>query len=457
MQPNVPPGPSGVFAPLANPLAFARDPLAFLTTLAREHGPASSFRFGGQRFFMFTHPEAVREALVTRAAALQKGFLLKRVGAIMHDTFGQGLLLSEGPVHERQRRSVAPAFHGEQVRRYAETMAEVARERLARWQDGTTIDVSAEMSATTLVILGKTLFRTELAGNASALSDAVTALMHLTERLRSPWSALLELWPGRPGQASVQAAREKLESAVQAIIREHGQKNAPGEPPNLLSVLLGAGAGDHGSQVNDAEVRDQVMTLLLAGHETTASTLAWALYLLSGHPEVEEAVAQEVRDVLGNRLLPEPSDLASLPLIRAVLSETLRLYPPAWIIIRKTVEPVTVAGWHLPTGSTFVLSPYVTHRDPALWPKADQFCPERWPTEGTRSQPARPGYFPFGAGPRSCVGEAFAWMEATLLLTAMLRSWRLVLAPGQAAVRPFAAVTLRPHGRLRMKLQRRTN
>lgn len=427
-----------------------RDPPGFFLNLAREYGPVSSFRFGARRLYFFAAPEGVREVLVTQAHAMHKGFLVRRIWESLVGVMGNGLLTSEGEFHDRQRRLVVPSFHRERLAGYAATMTEETAAHTARWTDGATIDLAAELSRLTLVIVGRALFGADLGGSVSAINGAMATLMHLVERGRSPLQQLP--WSGT--MRAYHRARAELDTVVVRLIAER-RTSGEQDRGDLLSVLLLAPDEETGGPgMTDTQVRDEVMTILLAGHETTASALAWTFHLLGQQPECESRLHAQVDEVLGDGRLPTLADMPRLGYVRQVLSEAMRIYPPAWLLVRRTVAPVTVAGYYLPAGTTCLLSPYATHRDPHWFPEPEHFLPERW-EEGPAAGRPKHAYFPFGGGPRACAGEAFAWLEATLLLAGIARRWRLVSASGATPPEPLAAITLRPRGGVWMRTVRR--
>lgn len=446
----LPPGPRGFWAPLRNLAELRRDPPAFFLKLAREYGPVSSLKFLGRRLYFFASPDGVREVLVTRADSMQKGFLVKRIWESLVGVMGNGLLTSEGEFHDRQRRLVVPSFHRERLARYAAIMVENTAAHTARWTDGQTLNFAEEASHLTLTIVGQSLFGANLDRSVEEISAALETLMGLVERTRSP----LQQLPWSRSAREYDRARAKLDAVVLGLI---SARRASGEQDqgDLLSVLLLARDEETGEPgMTDTQIRDEVMTILLAGHETTASALAWTFHLLAHHPECAAELHAELDEVLPPGHLPTLADLPRLVYTRQVLSESMRLYPPAWIMARRTTEPVTVAGWHLPANTNCIVSPYASHRDPQWFPEPEQFRPDRWEKEAMAARPKH-AYFPFGGGPRSCAGEAFAWMEGTLLLAGIARHWRLTPDTAYPPPEKLAAITLRPRHGMWMRVERR--
>jgi cytochrome P450 len=429
-------------------LAMTRRPLEFLPHLQREHGDVAGFHVLRQTIALLSDPDDIRDVLVTNGRAFHKGRGLERAKMLL----GEGLLTSEGELHLRQRRLAQPAFHRSRVAAYGEVMARYAARRVARWQDGATVDLSREMAAYTLAVVGKTLFDADIEDEAPEIGRALTDSLAAFNFSVLPFSELLLRLPF-PVVRRFHRARARLDATIYRLIAE---RRASGEDRgDLLSMLLLAHdtEGD-GAGMTDLQLRDEAMTILLAGHETTANALSWALHLVATHPAVATRLHAEV-DALG----AAPSgadDVARLPYTRAVLAETLRLYPPAWILGRRALEAYEVGGHRLPARSIVLMSQWVVHRDPRWWPEAERFDPDRWLPGGSAMSPARPkfSYFPFGAGTRVCIGEQFAWMEGILALATVARSWRVEMVPGHPVV-PQAIVTLRPKHGMRVTVHAR--
>ena len=429
------PGPK-TFWPGGHLFYFRRDPLKFFTRLAREYGDVVQFRAGPQRVFLLNHPDYVRDLLVTHHGRFHKGRALQRAKRLL----GTGLLTSEGEFHRRQRRLAQPAFHRQRVNSYARVMTEFASETSARWRDQQTLDISEEMSRLTLSIVGKTLFDADVGRDADEVGAALTEVMNLFNYLMLPFSELLEKLP-LPPQRRFQRARARLDRIIYRIIEE--RRRGGRDRGDLLSMLLFAvdEEGDR-SRMSDEQLRDEVMTIFLAGHETTANALTWAWYLLAQNPEAEKKLHAELDRVLEGGRLPTVEDLPALRYAEMVVAETMRLYPPAWAIGRLAIEDHEAGGYLIPRGSLVLVSQYVMHRDPRFFPDPERFRPERWTPEAKEARPQF-SYFPFGGGVRRCIGEGFAWTEGVLLLAALARRWAMRLAPGHA-VEPQPRITLRP-------------
>ena len=444
------PGPRARF-PGQHLLGMQRDPLAFLTRIAREHGDVARFRLGRQEIWLLSHPDHVRDVLVTHNRRFVKGRALDRAKLLL----GEGLLTSGGDVHLRQRRLAQPAFHRQRIAAYADEMVRLAQRHRDEWRNGDTLDVARAMNRLTLAIAGRTLFGADVEGQADAIGSALTDAISLFEIARLPIpQRLLDLLVRLPigGGRMFTRARARLDAVVYRMIAE---RRAGGtDRGDLLSMLLLATdvEGD-GSGMTDEQLRDEVLTIFLAGHETTANALAWSFHLLGRHPEVEAALHEEADRVLGGRAATS-DDLPALPWTRAVFAESMRLYPPAWVIGRRALEPHPAGGHVVPPDALILLSQWVVHRDPRWWPEPERFAPERW--IGDAAERARPklAYFPFGAGPRQCIGEQFAWTEGILVLATIAQRWRLRPIPGQTPTkRPL--ITLRMDGGTGMRLEQR--
>jgi cytochrome P450 len=430
---------------------FRRDPLKFLLGLAREYGDVAQFRLGPQRAFLLNHPDYVRDVLVTHHDHFIKGRALQRSKRLL----GEGLLTSEGEFHRRQRRLAQPAFHRQRMNAYGAVMVEYAARAAARWRDGETIEVAQEMMRLTLAVVGKTLFDADVEQDATEVGEALTEVMELFGMLLMPYSELLEKLPVMlPPVRRFQRARAKLDAVIYRIINE---RRASGEDHgDLLSMLLLAQDEEaDGAGMSDEQVRDEVMTIILAGHETTANALAWTWYLLSQHAEVEAKLRAELEAVLEGGRLPQAEDVPRLRYTEMVVAEAMRLYPPAWAIGRLVVKDYEVGGYRIPAGSLVLVSPYVMHHDERYFPDAFRFDPERWMPEARAARPQF-SFFPFGGGPRRCIGEGFAWMEASLLVATLASRWRMRLVAGHT-VEMSPRVTLRPGKRgLPMTLEKQS-
>lgn len=437
------PGPKERY-PLEFLFALQNDPIKLLLESARGYGDIVVFPIGSERIFSLSHPDYIERVLVTSNRQFVKSRGLKYAKRIL----GEGLLTSEGEFHLRQRRLIQPAFHRQQMAQYAQVMVDYAARARARWQDGATLDIHEEMMRLTLAIVAKTLFDADVDSEAAEIGAALTASIEMFRRLNQPFGELIDRLP-LPRNRRFRQAQERLDRTIYRIIEE---RRASGQDHgDLLSMLLQAEDDDRTS-MSPQQVRDEAMTLFLAGHETTANALTWTWYLLSQNPAVEAKLQAEVDAVLGNRL-PTVQDLPQLSYAEKVLTESMRLYPPAWVIGRETVDDYMLDGFLMPAHSVILMSQYVVHRDPRYFSEPEQFAPERWTPEFKAALP-RFAYFPFGGGPRVCIGEPFAWTEGILLLATLAQQWQMRLAPGQR-IGLLPQITLRPKYGMRMILERR--
>ena len=440
-----PPGPKRrLFS--GNFIAFRRDSLKFLQRLADEYGDISNFRMGPQNVFFLNHPDHVKDVLVTHHQNFIKGRALQRTKRLL----GEGLLTSEGEFHRRQRRLAQPAFHRQRVASYGAVMTDYAARTSERWQDGETLDISHEMMRLTLAIVGKTLFDADVESEAQEIGQALTDVMNLFDVLLLPFSEYLDKFP-LPQTRRFHRAKDRLDATVYRMIEE--RRRSGKDRGDLLSMLLLAQDEEgHTGRMTDEQVRDEALTIFLAGHETTSNALTWTWYLLSQHPEAETKLHEEIDAVLGSRL-PVTDDVPRLRYTEMVLAESMRLYPPAWAVGRLAINDYEVGGYVVPAGSLILLSQYVMHRDARYFPDPTRFDPERWTPEARESRPQY-SYFPFGGGPRRCIGEGFAWMEGILLIATLARRWRLRLVPDHP-VELQPVITLRPKHGMRMSLASR--
>jgi cytochrome P450 len=424
---------------------FRRDQLGFYEACAREYGDFVQTRMGPFRIFLIYHPDAIEELLVAR----NRDFIKSPGVRLLRPLLGEGLLLSEGETWLRQRRLMQPAFHRQRVAGYGDVMSAFAERHVAGWNAGEIIDAHAEMMAVTQAIVAKTLFDADVSGDAQ---DATQAAKVLAEdfgvRLRS--FRLLPHWVPTPRNLRSRRAIGRLDRVVHRIIAE---RFAGGEDRgDLLSMLVQAQDADDGTRMTARQVRDEVMTIYMAGHETTAVALSWAWYLLAQHPDADARLAAEVLEVLGGRR-PTVADLPRLKYAEMVMTESMRLYPPAYGLGRQATVPSQIAGQPIARGDIFIAPTWVVHRDPRWFDEPQAFRPERWEKDLAQRLP-RFAYFPFGGGPRQCIGNSFALMEGILILAVIVQRFRLTLVPGQR-ITPTPYVTLRPEPGIRVQLARR--
>ena len=428
-------------------LQFRRSPIGFLTELSKL-GDVSFFKMGSQPTYLINHPDLARDLLVVSAHKFHKGRALQRAKKLL----GEGLLTSEGESHLRQRRMIQPAFHRQRIKFYAEAMTDSAAKMANEWQDGEVREVDKEMMRLTLNIVGKTLFDQNVEDETDEVGNAMTTLVGLFDYLLLPFSEILEKLP-IPHARRFNQAKETLDKIIYNFINE---RRASGEDKgDLLSMLLHAQDEESGARMSDEQVRDECLTLFLAGHETTANALVFAFYLLSQNPEKEKKFHAELDRLFPNGETPQPEDYARLKYTEAVLAETMRLCPPAWVLGRLAIEEHEISGYKIPKGALVLVSMYILQRDERFWDDADVFLPERFLHENAVKEAGQKFiYFPFGAGIRRCVGEQFAWTEGVLLLATLARKWKLNLTPEQKfGLSPM--MTLRPKFGMKMRIEKR--
>jgi cytochrome P450 len=442
------PGPS-TWLPGGAYWEFRKDAPTFFTKTARNYGDIAGFKFGPQKVYLVSKPEWIEDILVKSAGKFGKGIALERAKGLL----GEGLLTASGQHHLKQRRTIQPLFHRQHVQGFAEAMVRHA----ARWRESVTpgaqLDITTEMSRLTLAIVGDTLFSSDVKGDADEVREALTDAISTFTYAFVPGLGLLSRLP-IPVFQKMRAARERLDRVIHRVIAERRAGNPEGLPPqklDLVSMLLAARDPENPDEggMSDKQIRDEAMTIFLAGHETTANAMAWTWHLLGSAPEAEARLHEELDRALGGRI-PTMEDVPQLEWARAIVAESMRLYPPAWIIGRRALEEHTLGGHTIEKRALVVMSQWVVHRDPRWWNEPEIFAPTRWITTPDSRLPtpdARPkyAYFPFGGGTRVCIGESFAWTEAILLLATIAQRWRFVAGPN-STVTPEARITMRPRG-----------
>jgi len=439
-------GPKGL--PISgNVLAFRRDTLKFIRDAAKEYGDVVHFRFGPKRHvYMLNNPDMIKEVLVTKQAHFRKAKGLQVARAVV----GDGILTSEGKKHIRQRRLMQPAFHRDRIAGYGDAMVRQGVELMEDWKDGEVRDIHQDMMKVTLAIITETMFGKTVKEGADKIGHAIdVGLKYVSTKATSFIDIPLSV-PTRSNREFVESS-EVLDKTIYGLIEE--RRKSTGNHTDLLAMLLAARDEDDGQGMTDEQVRDEVMTIFVAGHETTANTMSWIFYLLATHPEVEQKLHDELKSVLGGRL-PTVADIPNLTYVNLIISETLRLYPAAWTINREVVEPVEIGGHTYEPGDTLMMSQYVMHRQEKYFDDPDEFRPERFAGDLLKRIPAY-AYFPFGGGPRVCIGNNFALMEAALLLSTIAQRYRLRLAEPDQKVELEPVVTLRPKNGLPMRLEKR--
>lgn len=427
-----PPGPKSARPLLGVLTPFRKDPPGFLLRNARQYGDLVYLPLATQRAYLVNRPEWIRDILVTHQSNFVKSRILERAKVLL----GEGLLTSEGEFHTRQRRLVQPAFHRDRMAHYGAEMVACAAQVRDRWHPGERFDIAVEMPRLTLAIVGRTLFSADISSEAEGIGHAVTEVLSLFDTVLMPFSEWLQKLP-LPATRRFERARATLDQVIYKLIAE---RRASGQDKgDLLSMLLLAQDEDRGG-MTDKQVRDEALTLLIAGHETTANALLWSWYLLSQNPAAEARLRAELVEVLQGRA-PAFEDLPKLPYTTGVFSEALRLFPPAWAMGRRAKQDYKIGDYTIPAGSILLMSPWVSHRDPRWFPEPEKFDPGRWQSEQIEKLP-KFAYFPFGGGARVCIGERFAWAEGVLVLATLAQRWKLRIEPDQK-VDTRAVITLR--------------
>lgn len=441
--PRLPPGPRGHWL-LGNLRQFRREKLDFYRRLAHEYGDVAAFRLGPKRIVLLSHPDVIEQVLVTDNRNFVKHFVMR----LLRPVLGNGLLTSDGDVWLRQRKLMQPAFQRQRIDSYGAIFVEHAERLLATWQDGATRDIHTDMMRLALGIVTKALLDAEI----SAAHEVGRAMEVLMEDFTYRFEGIVKLpkWLPTPWNLRVDRARRQLKNIIDGVIHERRRDSR--DRGDLLSMLVQARDQDDSSGMSDNQLRDEMMTLFLAGHETTANALTWTWYLLAEHPDVEAKLLAELRDVLGERS-PTVADVPRLVFAERVVLEAMRLYPPVYAFGREAVNDCTIGGYDIPAGMTVLMSQWVVQRDPRFFDEPERFHPERWAGDFAKRLP-KYAYFPFGGGPRVCIGNSFAMLEAMLVLATMVPRFSVRLAPNQV-IQPAPAVTLRPRYGMKMVLSRR--
>ncbi|CAG7624282.1 cytochrome P450 [Paenibacillus allorhizosphaerae] len=441
------PGPKGL--PITgNLLAFRKDPLGFLMKAFQEHGDVVRIRFGPSRYvYLISDPEQIKEVLLTKQSAFTKAKGLQTAKAVV----GEGILTSEGEAHMRQRRLMQPSFRKDRIVKYASAMVDLTENMLQSWKDGEQRSLTDDMMRLTLQIISRTMFGTSISTGVEEIGHAIDVGMKYVSHKAT---SVIDIPDNIPTKANVKfkQAAHTLDEVIYRIIEERRKEPDSGHS-DLLSMLLTVRDEETGSGMSDKQVRDEVMTIFIAGHETTANTLSWTWYLLSQHPEVENKLWEELDRVLSGRK-PTIEDMDQLQYTQQVIWESMRMYPAVWAVNRLVHEQVDIGGRIFEPGDTLMMSQFVMHRNPKYYDNADQFIPERFAGDLLKRIPQF-AYFPFGGGPRVCIGNNFALMEATLLFATIASKFKLRLAPGHHEVVPEPLVTLRPKNGLNMVISAR--
>ncbi len=465
-----PPGPHSIL-PEKLLREFIRDPINTLMKIASKYGDISHFKLGRRHIYLLNNPDYIEDVLIRN----HKNFIKSRGLQVSKRLLGEGLLTSEGENHKRQRRIIQPLFHPNLIKTYGKIVTDYGQIMCNKWKDGMILDIHKEVMHVTMAIISKAVLGSDIKlEKDDQVGDALQVCMEYFNRLQMPFGELIEKIPLLPINKDYQRAKKTLDSIVYNMIKEHRDDENKGvhKERDLLHALLQAQDEEAGiGHMNDTQLRDEVMTIFLAGHETTANALTWTFYLLSQNPTVEDNLYEELDSLLGkcnddneynhssNKIckikIPTVEDISKLEYVEKVLRESMRLYPPAWTIGRQVINDCKVGKYTLPAGSIVLMSQYVMHHNPRYFPDPDVFYPDRW-TKETKLRLPRFSYFPFGGGIRGCVGEPFAWMEGILLISTICRQWKMHHDPEhKVELKPL--ITLRPKYGMRMKLEYRQN
>jgi cytochrome P450 len=428
------------------------EPLEWLGLMARTYGDVVRFRFGLERSNLVLHPDGIRHVLQENHPNYHKSIDYKNLKPM----FGEGLVTSEGELWKRQRRLAQPAFHRQRLGATVSVMTRRTDEILQRLDafaaSGEAFDLHAQMSALALLIVSEVLFGADLSGDVALVGPEVSRILEiLTHRMRTLWQ-LVPIWVPTPKSIRFHRSRALLDRIVNGLIAARRQRADGPDREDLLAMLMEARDADTGAGMSDRQLRDEVMTLFLAGHETTANALTWTFMLLAGAPSVEARLHAEVDEVLGGRA-PGFEDLPRLGYTSRVIDESLRLYPPAWVVTRAALAPDAIGGFRIDTGDNLLLSQYLTHRHPDFWERPEEFDPDRFLPERSAGRP-RFAYFPFGGGPRQCIGNQFALMEAAAVLSRIAQRFQISLVP-EHKIELDPSITLRPKNGVQVRVRRR--
>jgi cytochrome P450 len=427
---------------------FRQNAADFMLTTASRFGDLNHYTGFGRQIFQFNHPQLIQELLLRDAPHHHRGLVMQRARLVL----GEGLLTSESPLHLRQRRLAQPAFHRQRIASYGQIIASYTAEMTSRWESGKVMDLHPEMLLLALRIVGKTLFDTNVEGEVKQIAQAVDSFMGFLPLAFLPFPEVVLQLPF-PLMTRIRRGQAYLDGLIYGMIAE--RRKDPRDRGDLLSMLLAAVDTEEGTGgMTDKQVRDECLTVMLAGHETSANALSFALWELARNPEVQDRLYQEGRTVLGERL-PAAEDYGQLGYAAQVFAETVRIYPPVWVTARTAADEYAYRGITIPKGAILLAPQMVAHRDPRFWDDPLRFDPQRF-TEENKARRLRFCYFPFGAGARQCIGEGLAWMEGVLILAYVARHWRLSLPPGAPHELPLRpAISLRPKGGVHLRIDRR--
>lgn len=439
-----PPGPRGHW--LVGSLREASaDRLAFFRRCFDVYGDAAAFRLANRRGILLSHPDDIERVLVTENRRFEKNFALR----LLRPLLGNGLILAEGDAWLRQRRLIQPAFSRQQIESYAPAMVEATKSAVGSWRSGDVRNIHSEMMQLTMDIAGRTLLGVDATGEFRGVRESMEGVMHdFLARFGSPIP--MPFWLPTPGNLRLRRHIRRLSGILQELIEQRRASSAAGG--DFLSLLIRARDEGDGSGLSDKQLRDEVMTMFLAGHDTTANALAWTWWLLGQNPDVQQRLFAEVDGVLSGREATA-ADVPRLPLCENILRESMRLYPPAYVVGRRAMEDCTIGEYFIRKGTNVLMSSWVVHRDGRWYDRPDEFLPDRW-ASGLLTRIPKYAYFPFGGGPRACIGNNFAMLEGVLVIATMVQRVQLS-AVTQAPIKLLPVVTLKPGQPLEMKVQKR--
>ena len=434
---KLPPGPKSKF-PLGNLFSFRRDSIGFLKKIADEYGDIVHFKIGPIRIVLLNHPDLIKEVLTTQ----HNNFIKGRPLEMAKELLGEGLLTSEGEFHKHQSRLIQPAFHRNMIESYIPAIIACVERQMNGWEEGMNLDMKDEMTKISMAIAGRTLLNADIEKEAPEINQALETATSLFGRISLPLSEWLLKLP-LPGTLRFKRAKARLDDIVSKMIGEC--RRDKGDKGDLASLLLEGG-------MSDQQVLDEAITLFLTAFDTTSTALTWTWYLLSQNPEAEAELHEELDRVLNGRL-PTTEDIAQLKYTRMVFGESMRIYPPSYVIPRQALEDFPIDKYIIPRGTIILMSPYLIHHDSRFHPEPEKFNPHAW-DKRSHGLNSKYEYFPFSRGPRSCIGEPFAWMQATLVLASIAQFWRIKLVPDHP-VELLPLINLRPRYGMMMTFHRR--
>lgn len=441
---RLPNGPSKKLLGLVNLVNIRKSTTNFLEKNLKKYGTVFTFEIGKNRIMYIQEPEMIKELLVNYNNVCIKGRVLEAA----KDILGDGLLTNNNPQeHLRQRRLLQPAFHQKKITMYSQIMIDYAYNFIENWTDNKEVTINEEMMELTLKIVCRTLFDTDMNYDLTKIETALNVFLERALDVNNPLAALTKKLPTRRNLKFLEA-KKFLDETISQMIKEREGKAE--ERLDLLSTMISA--RDEGHKMNSTQIRDETMTLFLAGHETTANAISWTLYLLGLNPDKEEKVFEELKNNIGNKKIT-PDDVNNLPYLKKVLTESMRIYPPAWIIARRPLVDINLKDYDIPAKTICLMSQFLMHRDNRYYEKPEEFIPERW-TEDFKNSIPKFAYFPFGGGARVCIGEQFAWAEGILVLAIILQKWKLNLIPNQN-IELHHLITLRPKNGIKIKMNLR--